>query len=126
MGWFQEHKGPEIWEEAIELPLGDIDAAQRIRDICRSAADSAENAGSQAQPDKKSRQHRERFQRAAKAAMEIAINISDDLMRDASVSQIVELCMKADDLRTARILVRAIQSVSIREDALKTHPMLRE
>jgi hypothetical protein len=38
----------------------------------------------------------------------------------------VDLCMKANDLRTARILFRAIHAVSIREDVLKDHPSLRE
>ena len=45
--------------------------------------------------------------------------------RDAAVSEIVNLCMKANDLRTARILFRAIQTVSIREDVLGAHPELR-
>ena len=58
--------------------------------------------------------------------MEIAIRISDDLLRDSSVRHIVNLCVKANDLRTARILFRAIQAVSIREDALNEHPALRE
>ena len=58
--------------------------------------------------------------------MEIAIKISDDLLRDSSVRQIVNLCVTANDLRTARILFRAIQAVSMREDVLKEHPVLRE
>ena len=58
--------------------------------------------------------------------MEIAIKMSDDLLRDSSVRQIVSLCVTANDLRTARILFRAIQAVSIREDVLKDHPILRE
>ena len=58
--------------------------------------------------------------------MEIAIKISDDLLRVSAVRQIVSLCMKANDLRTARILFRAIQAVSIREDVLNDHPALRQ
>jgi hypothetical protein len=58
-------------------------------------------------------------------AMEIAIKISDGLLRDSSVRQIVDLCMKANDLRTARILFRAIQAVSIRQEVLNDHPALR-
>ena len=58
--------------------------------------------------------------------MEIAIKISDDLLRDSAVRQIVSLCVKANDLRTARILFRAIQAVSIREDVLNDHPALRQ
>ena len=75
---------------------------------------------------RKDKYHAERYERAAKAAMEIAMKISDDLMRDASVRQIVDLCMSANDLKTARILFRAIQAVSIREDVLNDHPVLRQ
>ncbi len=127
MRWFSKGKRKEIWDENIEWPIGDIEAAHKIREICRSAADSAEKAGSSAdRPDNKSKYETERYEHAAKAAMEIAIKISDDLLRDSSVRQIVNLCAKANDLRTARILFRAIQAVSIREDVLNEHPTLRQ
>ena len=58
--------------------------------------------------------------------MQIAIKISDDLLRDSAVRQIVALCLKANDLRTAVILSRAVQAVSIREDMLNEHPALRQ
>jgi hypothetical protein len=127
MWWSSKGKRKEIWDENIQWPIGDIEAAQRIREICRSAADSAEKVGGFAdRPDsKKNKYETERYERAAKVAMEISIKISDDLLRDAAVRQIVSLCVKANNLRTARILLRAIQAVSIREDALKDHPVLR-
>lgn len=124
MWWFNRAKPKEIWDEDFQWPIGDIAAAHRIRDIFRSAVDSAEKAGS---PDDNQNKHEsERYQRAAKAAMQIAMKISDDLLRDSSVRQIVSLCMKANDLKTARILFRAIQAPSIREDVLNDHPILRE
>jgi hypothetical protein len=127
MWWFDKVKRKEIWEEDIQWPIGDIEAAQKIRDICRSAADSAEKVGGVAgRPDsKKSQYESERYERAAKTAMEIAIKISDGLMRDSSVRQIVNLCLKANDLKTARILFRAIQSTSIKQEVLNEHPALR-
>jgi hypothetical protein len=127
MWWFSKGKRVEIWDENIQWPVGDIEAAQRIREICRSAADSAEKVGGFAgRPDsKKNKYETERYQRAAKVAMEIAIKISDDLLRDSAVRQIVSLCVKANDQRTAEILLRAIQAVSIREDVLNDHPVLR-
>jgi hypothetical protein len=126
MRWFSKGKRKEIWDEEIQWPIGDIEAAHKIRDICRSAADSAEKiAGPVDRPDKKKKYETERYERAAKVAMEIAIKISDGLLRDSSVRQIVSLCVKANDLRTARILFRAIQAASIREDVLNEHPMLR-
>jgi hypothetical protein len=146
MWWFDKDKRErkEVWDEEIQWPIGDIAAAHIIRDICRSVADSAERTGSVAERrdnktnnknnknknnDKDRRRdayEADRYERAAKAAMEIAIKISDDLLRDSSVRQIVDLCMKAGDLRTARILFRAIQTPSIRAEVQNDHPMLRQ
>jgi hypothetical protein len=126
--WLKKEKPPEVWDEPIEGPIGDIEAAHRIRDICRSAADSAEKlAGFAGNLDSKKKKYEsERYERAARAAMEIAMKIADDLLRDSSVRQIVGLCVKANDLKTARILFRAIQAASIREDVLHEHPILRQ
>jgi hypothetical protein len=137
MWLFNKDERKEIWDEAIQWPIGDIEAADKIRNICRSAGDSAERIGGLAgpaenkKPNNKKPDHNkgddtERYQRAAKAAMEIAMKISDDLMRDAAVREIVELCLKANDTRTARILFRAIHAVSIREAVLSEHPDLRQ
>jgi hypothetical protein len=142
MGWFDKGKQKEIWDEEIQWPIGDIEAAHKIRDICRSAAESAEKTGRFAERQDKNNDEKnndnkntdsgrnkyeaDRYQRAAKAAMEIAIKISDELLRDSSVRQIVDLCVKANDLRTARILFRAIQTTSIREDVLNDHPVFRQ
>ena len=137
MRWFGKDERKEIWDEAIQWPIGDIEAADKIRNICRSAGDSAERIGGLAgpadnkkpnnkRPDHNKGDDTERYQRAAKTAMEIAMKISDDLMRDAAVREIVELCLKANDTRTARILFRAINAVSIREAVLSEHPDLRQ
>jgi hypothetical protein len=128
MWWFDKGKRKEIWDEDIQWPIGDIEAAHKIRDICRSAVDSAERVGgfSGSLDNKNNKYETERFERAAKTAMEIAIRISDGLLRDSSVRQIVNLCVKANDLKTARILFRAIQAASIREDVLNDHPILRQ
>jgi len=127
MWWFNKGERKEIWDEDIQWPIGDIEAAHKIRDICRSAAESAEKlAGSADRSDNKIKYEAERYERAAKTAMKIAIKISDDLLRDSAVRQIVNLCLQANDLKTARILFRAIQSVSIREDVLNDYPILRQ
>jgi hypothetical protein len=134
MRWFGREKTVEVWDEAIQWPLGDIEAAERIRNICRSAADSADFVGRsdvRAEDNRKSapKQHEAesaRYQSAARAAMEIAMKLQDALMRDAAVREIVDLCLKARDLKTARILFRAIQSPSIRDPMLTEHPELRQ
>jgi hypothetical protein len=120
--WFNKPKPKDIWEEPVAWPIGDLEAAHRIRDICRAAADSATKA---AAPDSKNRQDEfARYEGAARAAMETAMKISDDLLRDSAVRQIIGLCLTADDLRTARILFRAIQAPSIRDEVLRDHPAL--
>ena len=135
MKWFGRERPGEVWDEEINWPIGDIEAADRIRRICRSAADSAETVAGFAQPanglEKSSeiarkKSETERYKRAAKTAMEIALKVSDDLMRDAAVGEIVDLCLKADDLTTARILYRAIQAETIRQLVLTNHPALRQ
>jgi len=125
--------GPrDIWEEPVPIPFGDIDAAERIRNICRSASDSAEwvSGGapradtSKRSPPRQQETESARYQRAAKAAMEIAMKVSDELMRDAAVREIIELCLTARDMKTSRILFRAIQWPLIRDDLLREHPEL--
>ena len=127
--WSGRQKPVEVWDEPIQWPIGDIEAAERIRTICRSAADSAEQVAALSSSSMKSeeehRLERSRYERAAKVAMEIAMKVLDDLMRDAAVRDIVALCLKANDMKTARILFRAIQAPSIRDMVLRDHPDLR-
>ena len=125
MQWFKKNRPPEIWDEAIEWPIGDIEAAHKIREICRSAAGSAEKIGGAAdRSHEKIKPEVERYERAVKVAMEIAMKVSDGLLRDAAVRQIIGLCLKANHTRTARTLFRAIQSKSISQEVLKEHPSL--
>ena len=127
VSWFNRAKPKDVWEDTVEQPLGDIEAAQKIRAICRAAADCAEKVGaSSGRPPPKHQPERDRYERAAKVAMEIAMKISDGLVRDAAVREIVGLCMKAKNIKTARTLCRAIQAPSIKADVLKEHPTLGE
>ncbi|WLB58918.1 hypothetical protein AB7008_38150 [Bradyrhizobium sp. 521_C7_N1_3] len=120
MKWFAKQKPADIWDKTIEGPLGDIEAAERIRAICDAAAASA--AGSARNDTREGA----RYERAAKVAMELAMKISDGLMRDAAVHRIVDLCMKANDLKTAQILFRAIHASWIREAVQRDHPTLAQ
>jgi hypothetical protein len=125
--WFNKTERKEIWDEPIQWPIGDIEAAHRVRQICRSAEDSAAKVNGSAGHAGNSKHKSEtgRYERAAKAAMEIAIRIDDGLLRDSALREIVNLCVKAADLKTARILFRAVQAQSIREEVLRDHPILR-
>jgi hypothetical protein len=126
---FGRDKPGEVWDEPIDGPLGDIEAAERIRAICRSAAESAEQAadlaGNGKRPAQKKHQiESDRYERAARTAMEIAMKMSDELMRDAAVREIVDLCLTANNTKTAKILFRAIQAPDIRDMVLLDHPEL--
>jgi hypothetical protein len=126
MRWFHSERQPEVWEVADEQPLGDIAAAHKIRDICASAGAIAERlvAAGGRDAEKKLAADAERYQAAIKRALEIAMQISDDSMRDVSVSQIIKLCVQLDHLKTARVLLRAIQSEKTRAELVADHPKL--
>ena len=129
MRWFQKDQRPEVWEVAGDEPLGDIEAAQKIREICASAGPIAEkiSGASDGRGGKNNKAvENERYQAAIKRALELAMKISDDLMRDASVSQIIGVCMKADHLKTARILLRAIRAERTRTELIAAHPGLAD
>ncbi|WP_027572532.1 hypothetical protein [Bradyrhizobium sp. WSM1743] len=123
MKWFARREPADIWDEPIQGPIGDIEAADRIRNICQAARASAENVEGTTRAGKR---ERERYERAARVAMEIAMKIADDLMRDDAVRRIVDLCMKAEDIKTAQILSRAIQAGWIREAVLRDYPALSQ
>jgi hypothetical protein len=52
------------------------------------------------------------------------MQISDDSMRDISVSQIVRLSVKMDHLKTAKVLLRAIRSQKTRAELIAESPEL--
>jgi hypothetical protein len=119
VGWFTRSKQPDPWDTDDGEPIGDIEAVTRIRNICDAAAPLAANVRSGVGgPSEK-----ERYERAAKAAMSTTMKIKDDLMRDAALRRIIELCIIADNLRTAQTLMRAIQAVSIRETLFSNYPL---
>jgi len=126
MRWFQRDRRPDIWECADDQIFGDIGAAQKIREICASAASIAETiaAVDNRSGEKNKAGENERYQAAVKRALEIAMKISDDAMRDVAVSQIIRLSMKANHLKTARVLLRAVQSKAIQTELIAENPAL--
>jgi hypothetical protein len=96
MPWFRKAKQPDSWED-VQQPIGDLEAAQKIRTICDAATNLATHIGSGAAGS----QEKERYERAAKTAMQLAMKISDDLVRDAAIRRIIILCVKANNVKTA-------------------------
>jgi hypothetical protein len=127
MPWFSRNKEDAPWEDETEAPVGDIETAHKIRDICNFAASSAQKlaAFNNRPSDKTKKNETARYDRARKRALVLAKQISDDLLRDTAVRQIVNLCVSAGDVETAKILIGAIQTKKIREEMLNEHPSLR-
>ena len=70
MQWFKRTQRKDIWDDALDGPFGDIEAAKLIREICSSAADSAEKVGTATdRTHTKIKRDVERYERAARAAM---------------------------------------------------------
>lgn len=126
MRWFQKDRSPDVWEFAADQPLGDIGAAQKIREICASAGPIAEQmtALNVRKAESQKASEAERYQAAVKRALELAKQISDDAMRDISVSQIIGLSVKAGHMKTARVLLRAIRSDKTQAELMAVHPAL--
>jgi hypothetical protein len=125
MHWFRKARQPDVWEAADPKPLGDIEAAQIIREICASACSIADKMAADGRRADKTTET-ERYQAAIKRALEIAMKISDDAMRDVSVGQIIGLCVTVNQMKTARILVRAIKSESARVELINGNPALAD
>ena len=126
MRWFQKDRAPDVWEFAADQRLGDIEAAQKIREICASAGFIAETlaAPKAREAEFKRAFEAERYQAAVKCALELAKRISDDAMRDVSVSQIIALSVRAGHMQTARVLLRAIRSEKTQAELVANHPPL--
>ena len=125
MSWFgngEQKKQP--WDD-IREPLGDLDAARTIRAICKAGSIETPKPGAGARLRKPPAENPGDQARAAKTAMELAMKISDPLVRDAAVRQIISLCLASHDVKAAQILTRAIQSESIRAEVLREYPTLR-
>jgi hypothetical protein len=98
-------------------------ALNKIRNMCAVVTASAESV-SQSKYDDLAKYERQRFESAKRMSLELAKNITDVSYRDNALYHIVDLCIKANDIETARILVRGIQTGTIREELLEEHPVI--
>jgi hypothetical protein len=120
MRLFQRGERKDVWDDDVPDAINDLEAARRIRTICEAAGDIAKSASGRADASAG-----ERCQRAGRPAMHIALKISDELLRDAALRQIIDLCVKASNHRTAEVLLRGIQAETIRQAILNDNPILR-
>jgi hypothetical protein len=129
MKWFKQQASPKppnvTSHEAASDPKIDAEAQAltKIRNMCAVATANAVSFA-QSSHDDLAKAERRRFESAKRMSLELAKNITDVSCRDSALHQVVELCIKANDIETARILVRGIQTGAIREQLLEEHPVI--
>jgi hypothetical protein len=127
MKWFKKRLNAPlstVQDSASDLKIDDdARALTKIRNMCAVVAASAESLAQSSYEDL-AKAERQRFESAKRMSLELARNITDASYRDSAIQHIVELCMTAKDIDTARILVRGIQSGAIREQLLEQHPVI--
>jgi hypothetical protein len=126
MKWFKKPLKEPLGTIAASVSDSTIEveaqALTKIRNMCRVATPSAEIVA-QSLYDDLAKSEKQRFESAKRMSLELARNITDAACRDAALEHIVELCMKANDLETARILVRGIQDGMIRGRLVEEYPV---
>ena len=102
----EKNEPTEAWEIEDEENIGDIELARQIREICNSVGDSAEAVSVLYYGPRTERQVREidRYERAKKRAEKKIVQISDELLRDTAIYQVLNFCMKARDVENAERL----------------------
>jgi hypothetical protein len=124
MRWSKKKREREVWE-AEELPTNVFEAAREIRTICDVASESALNIAALGRStDTMTRYHITQYEGAKKRALVLARALSDPLMLDTAINQIIGLCMKANDIRTAEVLCPAIQSETVKDILRVKYPAL--
>jgi hypothetical protein len=126
MNWFR--KQSSIEDGAVKAPPpGEAEAVQEIRAWCNEAGDSAKNVGSDNFPpdDEFLKMEKDRFEAVKKKSLERAMGITDHLYRDAAMHSVIDLCIKAQDLRTAKVLLGGIHTQMIADKIRMTHRWIR-
>ena len=127
MKWFRKRR--EAPPTVVPVSVSDLkidadsQAVEKISNMCAVAAVGAERVA-QSPHDDLVKHDRQRFESAKRMSLELAKTISDVSYRDSALHHIVDLCIKANDIDTARILVRGIQTGAIREQLLEEHPVI--
>ena len=127
MTWLKKSEPTETWEIEDEEKIGDLELARQIREICNSVADCAEAVSVLYYGPRTETKKREidRYERAKKRAEKKIEQISDELLRDTAIYQVLNFCMKATDVETAERLFHRIENARITELVKSEHPMFR-
>jgi hypothetical protein len=96
-------------------------ALNKIMNICSVATASAETASLDPHADE-AKSARHRFESAKRISLQLVDEIADTSRHDAALEKIIELCIKANDVRTATKLIKDIRTATIRERLLNEYP----
>jgi hypothetical protein len=123
--WFRRNDSAESVPTYRPDPSLDADypTLTKIRRLCEVATASAEIVGRRAVDEETMKHEKQRFESAKRLSLELAKRLGDELNRDTALRLIVELCMKANDLAAANILIRGVQTGVIREQLLEEYPI---
>jgi hypothetical protein len=91
-------------EEEIALSL-------RVRTLCQIHGDSAENAANEDEDGDETRQ----YENVRKEVLEIAIKLTDEVLRNAALHAAFDFCMKAKDFPFATIIADGITRAAVQE-----------
>lgn len=127
MKWFrkvqQEISSPPILATRPTVGNDDERALTKIMNMCDVVTADAESL-SQSKYNGLAKRERQRFESAKRMSLELAKKMTGVLDRDRALSRIVELCIKANDIDTARVLVRGIQTSTVRDRLIEDHPVI--
>jgi pentatricopeptide repeat protein len=128
MTWFRKDEPRETWENHDEEAIDDIKAVRQIREICNSVAGSAERVALlfYGPTNKTKKREIDRYERARKLAEKKVEQISDKLLRDTAINQILNFCMKANDIESAEKLFHQLQTTMIKKTVISEHPIFRD
>jgi hypothetical protein len=124
MKWFRKAKSKEAREIDDQRPVGDIATARKVREICNSVAGSTDRVAVLfcGPMDQAKKFETGRYDHARQRAEEQADKILDFLLRDAAIRQILDLCIKANDIEGAEALFDKLCTKLIREAVAAEHP----
>jgi hypothetical protein len=98
-------------------------ALKKVRTLCQMYGGSAKNVGSgEFSVDEAMGQYEvDRYERGRKETLEIPIRLKDEFYRDAALHCVLNMCMKANDLKFATAIAKAISVETVQDAIVKEH-----
>jgi hypothetical protein len=97
--------------------------SERVTMLCQMYGGSAKNVGSSdfSADDEMGQHDLNRYEKARKEALKIAILLKDAFYRDSALHCVLDMCMKANDLKFATAIAKAITVETIQDAIVEQH-----